>query len=102
MKSYSMLLPAALAVLLTAGTAAAGVLGACGTDQALEPAATAAAPASATATNHQVSRVPLPGERAPNFELVAVVGDEIKLIKLSDYDGKWRVVCFYPADFTFV
>ena len=33
---------------------------------------------------------------------IAVVGDEIKSIKLSDYNGKWRVLCFYPADFTFV
>jgi AhpC/TSA family len=102
MKSNSMLLLGALFVFLSAGTATAGVLGACGTDQALEPADAATAPASATAASNQVSRVPLPGERAPNFELAAVVGDEIKAIKLSDYDGKWRVVCFYPADFTFV
>ncbi|MBN1884817.1 MAG: redoxin domain-containing protein [Candidatus Krumholzibacteriota bacterium] len=47
-------------------------------------------------------RMPLPGDPAPNFELPAVVGNEIRMIKLSDYDGKWRVVCFYPADFTFV
>jgi hypothetical protein len=72
----------------------AAVLGGCGTDQALEPAN---APELGAAT-----RVPLPGEQAPNFELPAVVGDEIKMIRLSDYDGMWRVVCFYPADFTFV
>ena len=48
------------------------------------------------------SPVPLPGEHAINFELPAVVGDDIKQIKLSDYSGQWRVVCFYPADFTFV
>jgi len=47
-------------------------------------------------------RVPLPGEPAIDFELVAVVGDEIKPIKLSDYQGKYRVLIFYPADFTFV
>jgi len=40
--------------------------------------------------------VPLPGERALDFSLPAVVGDEIKIIKLSDYQGKWRVVCFVP------
>jgi alkyl hydroperoxide reductase subunit AhpC len=49
-----------------------------------------------------MGHVPLPGERALDFNLPAVVGDEIKMIKLSDYQGKWRVVCFYPADFTFV
>jgi hypothetical protein len=72
----------------------AGVLGACGTTDAQEPVA-ALEPGAPT-------RVPLPGEQAPNFELPAVVGDEITNVKLSDYDGKWRVVCFYPADFTFV
>ena len=47
-------------------------------------------------------RVPLPGEPAIDFQLTAAVGDEIKNIKLSDYQGKYRVLCFYPADFTFV
>ncbi len=28
--------------------------------------------------------------------------DKIKKIKLSDYKGKWLVLFFYPADFTFV
>jgi peroxiredoxin (alkyl hydroperoxide reductase subunit C) len=46
--------------------------------------------------------MPLPGDRAINFELPAVVGDNITTVKLSDYNGSWRVVCFYPADFTFV
>ena len=49
-----------------------------------------------------VSPVPLPGQRAINFELPAVLGNDIVPVKLSDYNGKWRVVCFYPADFTFV
>jgi len=47
-------------------------------------------------------RVLLPGDQAINFSLPAVVGNTIKTIKLSDYAGKWRVVCFYPGDFTFV
>jgi hypothetical protein len=49
-----------------------------------------------------VSPVPLPGQQAMDFQLTAVVGNDIKDIKLSDYDGKWRVVCFFPAAFTFV
>ncbi len=49
-----------------------------------------------------VKPVPLPGQRALDFQLQAVVGDEIKQIKLSDYQGKWRVLCFFPAVFTFV
>lgn len=50
----------------------------------------------------QKQHVLRPGDHAGNFELVAVMGDEIEKIKLSDSNGKWRVVCFYPADFTLV
>jgi len=42
------------------------------------------------------------GQLAPNFESVAVVNNEVKKIKLSDYKGKWIVLFFYPLDFTFV
>ena len=49
-----------------------------------------------------VNPVPLPGQQAIDFQLPAVVCDDIKNIKLSDYDGKWRVLCFFPAAFTFV
>lgn len=38
----------------------------------------------------------------PNFELDAFQANEIKKIKLSDYKGKWVLLIFYPADFTFV
>jgi hypothetical protein len=91
----------AVAALAYTPAASAQVLGACGTKDALKPAAAATAPAPASPAG-RLSRVPLPGEQAPNFELAAVVGKTIKKIKLSDYDGKWRIVCFYPADFTFV
>ena len=46
--------------------------------------------------------IPLPGQRALDFQLTAVVGNDIKTVKLSDSQGKWRVVCFFPAAFTFV
>jgi peroxiredoxin (alkyl hydroperoxide reductase subunit C) len=49
-----------------------------------------------------INPVPLPVQQAIDFQLPAVVGDDIKNIKLSDYDGKWRVLCFFPAAFTFV
>jgi len=42
------------------------------------------------------------GKKIPDFELEAYHEDEIKKIKLSDYKGKWLVLLFYPADFTFV
>jgi len=42
------------------------------------------------------------GQPAPDFETMAFVNGEFKKIKLSDYKGKWVILCFYPADFTFV
>lgn len=42
------------------------------------------------------------GHKAPEIEATAYHQGEFKEVKLSDYDGKWRVVCFYPGDFTFV
>lgn len=42
-------------------------------------------------------------KEAPDFTATAVVGDEFKQVKLSDYRGKKYVVLFfYPLDFTFV
>ena len=43
------------------------------------------------------------GQEAPDFEANAfVAGKGFLPIKLSDYKGKWVVLCFYPGDFTFV
>ena len=42
------------------------------------------------------------GSPAPPFTLDAVVNLEFKKISLSDYQGKWVVLFFYPGDFTFV
>ncbi|HLD62158.1 MAG TPA: redoxin domain-containing protein [Patescibacteria group bacterium] len=42
------------------------------------------------------------GQKISDFELDAYHEEEIKKIKLSDYSGKWLVLLFYPADFTFI
>ena len=42
------------------------------------------------------------GQKVTDFELKAYHNDDIKTIKLSDYKSKWLVMCFYPADFTFI
>lgn len=47
-------------------------------------------------------RIPNINEPAPEFTEDAFVNEEIKKISLSDYRGKWVVLFFYPADFTFV
>lgn len=41
-------------------------------------------------------------EKAPEFTSEAYIGNDIKKISLADYKGKWVVLFFYPADFTFV
>lgn len=41
-------------------------------------------------------------QKAPDFAAKAVIGEEFKDIKLSDYKGKYVVLFFYPLDFTFV
>ena len=42
------------------------------------------------------------GYPVQDFELEAFHNEEIKKIRLSDYKGKWLVLIFYPADFTFI
>jgi len=42
------------------------------------------------------------GENAPSFEAEALHNNETKKIKLEDYSGKWVILVFYPADFTFI
>ena len=87
-----------LTMLFTFSLASAQVLGTCSEDE--ERSAPVPAP---QASGEMVENpIPLPGQYAIDFELPAVVGDEIKTVKLSDYNGKWRVLCFFPAAFTFV
>ena len=42
------------------------------------------------------------GQKAPDFEAPAYFKGEFTSVKLSDFAGKWTLVCFYPGDFTFV
>mgnify|MGYP005844485589 FL=1 len=41
-------------------------------------------------------------KKAPDFTAKAFHKGEFKTVSLSDYLGKWVVLFFYPADFTFV
>lgn len=62
-----------------------------GTEGAAAPPSPGAAPAA---------RV---GGEAPDFEASAyIAGVGFKNVRLSDYRGKWVLLCFYPGDFTFV
>ena len=42
------------------------------------------------------------GTKAPDFQAPAFHKGKFIQVKLSDYLGKWVVLCFYPGDFTFV
>ncbi len=46
--------------------------------------------------------MPTINNAAPGFELEAYHNGETVKVNLADYKGKWVVLFFYPADFTFV
>ena len=71
----------------------------------------AAGPIDRSAANESGTLAPVPrmpmvarvGGEAPDFEASGyIAGSGFKNIKLSDYRGKWVLLCFYPGDFTFV
>ena len=42
------------------------------------------------------------GQTAPDFNAPAYYRGKFTNVKLSDFAGKWVMLCFYPGDFTFV
>ncbi len=42
------------------------------------------------------------GKKAPDFAAPAYHRGKFVTVKLSEYLGKWVLLCFYPGDFTFV
>ena len=42
------------------------------------------------------------GKKAPDFTAPGYKQGKFINVKLSDYLGKWVLLCFYPGDFTFV
>lgn len=42
------------------------------------------------------------GQKAPDFTAPAYYKGKFGPVKLSDFAGKWVLLCFYPGDFTFV
>lgn len=68
------------------------------------PLVAAPTPTEHTAPKEEVKMtIARTGKEAPDFEATAYVpGEGFKIVKLSDYRGKWVVLCFYPGDFTFV
>jgi peroxiredoxin (alkyl hydroperoxide reductase subunit C) len=50
----------------------------------------------------EVKRMVTVGQKAPDFTASAYYRGKFINVKLSEYLGKWVVLCFYPGDFTFV
>ena len=42
------------------------------------------------------------GRKAPDFTAPSYHKGTFAPVKLSDFAGKWVLLCFYPGDFTFV
>ena len=42
------------------------------------------------------------GQKAPDFEAPGYQQGKFINVKLSNYFGKWVLLCLYPGDFTFV
>ena len=42
------------------------------------------------------------GKKAPDFAAPCYYQGKFQSVQLSEYLGKWVVLCFYPGDFTFV
>jgi len=42
------------------------------------------------------------GQKAPDFTAPSYYQGGFTPVKLSDFAGKWVLLCFYPGDFTFV
>lgn len=53
-------------------------------------------------TTREVKSMVTVGEKAPDFTAPAYHKGKFINVQLSDYLGKWVVLCFYPGDFTFV
>lgn len=72
------------------------------------PAAEVEAPAPVETQEHQATNTqgerPMIqiGKKAPDFTAPAFFNGGFTSVKLSDYLGKWILLCFYPGDFTFV
>jgi hypothetical protein len=55
-----------------------------------------------TATKETSKMTARVGQKAPDFNAPAYYKGGFTNVKLSDFLGKWVLLCFYPGDFTFV
>jgi len=53
-------------------------------------------------TIEEVSNMIRVGQKAPDFTAPGYQKGKFINVTLSEYLGKWVLLCFYPGDFTFV
>lgn len=59
-------------------------------------------PASQPVEEREVTMTARVGQKAPDFSAPSYFKGGFSPVSLSDFAGKWVLVCFYPGDFTFV
>lgn len=59
-------------------------------------------PARQSDTTEEVHVGVTVGQQAPDFTAPAYHRGGFTQVKLSEFAGKWTLLCFYPGDFTFV
>ncbi len=59
-------------------------------------------PAIEPSTTREAKTMIQVGKKAPDFAAPAYHNGKFVSVKLSEYLGKWVILCFYPGDFTFV
>ena len=60
-------------------------------------------PTETTATKKKEEKsMVMIGRKAPDFVAPAYLEGKFVNVTLSEYLGKWVILCFYPGDFTFV
>ena len=59
-------------------------------------------PQEKKSANREVMTMIKVGKKAPDFTAPGYMGGKFISTNLSEYLGKWVLLCFYPGDFTFV
>jgi hypothetical protein len=59
-------------------------------------------PVKEPANTREVSQMIRVGKKAPDFVAPGYLKGKFMSVRLSEYLGKWVLLCFYPGDFTFV
>jgi hypothetical protein len=59
-------------------------------------------PKKEPARSREVTPMIQVGKKAPDFVAPAYQQGKFVSVKLSEFLGKWVLLCFYPGDFTFV